>query len=227
MSFDALAWAAKCNPGTAAKKLVLLGLAECAGREDCASFPSLAALVEFSSLNRKTVIAALDALASDGFISETGERTGRTGQIKVYRLNLGTVPKTEQSQKRNSSEKSRKESQKRNTEPVKEPVKHTQRARVIPENWKPEAFGSKSKCAGIVTGWSADEHETQIEHFTAHHRGKGSRFVDWQDAWKTWVLNSRRFAPRKSAPSTGPPDNGILASILERQRLDQLQESRQ
>jgi hypothetical protein len=55
-------------------------------------------------------------------IADSGERTGKTLQIKAYRLALETVPKTEQSQKRNSSDFSRKQSQKRDTDTVREPV---------------------------------------------------------------------------------------------------------
>ena len=103
MSFDALAWAAKQRTGSSGTKLVLMGLAECAGRKDAHAFPCIAELVEFSSLNRKSVIANLDALERGNFITDTGERVGQTKQVKVYRLNLETVPKVEPSQKRNSS----------------------------------------------------------------------------------------------------------------------------
>ena len=122
MSFDALAWAGRCNPGSPALKLVLLGLAECAQRENCKAWPSIAALAEFTCLNRKTIIAALDTLEARKFITDTGEKRGRTAQVKVYFLHTETVPKTEQSQKRNSSTFSVKQSQKRDTEPVREPV---------------------------------------------------------------------------------------------------------
>ena len=122
MSFDALSWAAKCKPGSAPQKLVLLALAECAQRGTNLAFPSIAALVEFSSLNRKTVIAALASLEESGLIEDTQERVGRTKQVKVYYLNLESVPKTEPSQKRNSSTFTPKGSQKRDTEPVMEPV---------------------------------------------------------------------------------------------------------
>lgn len=139
MSFDALAWAAKCNPGNAGRKLVLLALAERAHRENNIAFPSLAAVHEFTCLNRKTIIAALDDLEANGFITATGEKAGRTKQIKVYHLNLETVPKTEPSQKRNSSVFSAKQSRKRNTEPVREPEilepsgsNITHRAKTIP-----------------------------------------------------------------------------------------------
>ncbi len=91
MSFDALAWAGRCNPGSPALKLVLLGLAECAQRESCKAWPSIAALAEFTCLNRKTIIAALDTLEDRKFITDTGEKQGRTAQVKVYFLHTERV----------------------------------------------------------------------------------------------------------------------------------------
>lgn len=99
---------------------MLLGLAECASRGHGLAFPSIAELVEFSSLDRKSVIANLDKLEKAGFIQDTGRKVGRTGQIKVYQL---SVPKTEPSQKRNSSEipaNSPKNGTRNKSEPVKE-----------------------------------------------------------------------------------------------------------
>lgn len=119
MSFDALAWAARASGLRPAEKLVLLGLAECADRHTYEAHPSIAALVEFGGLNRKTVIAALDTLGTKGLIAETGECVGKTKQVKVYRLSLETVPKTERSPKRNSSTFSVKQSQKRDTDTVR------------------------------------------------------------------------------------------------------------
>ncbi|NJM51063.1 MAG: hypothetical protein HC843_09465 [Sphingomonadales bacterium] len=134
MSWEAQAWAAKQKTGSSAAKLVLLGLASCADANHCA-FPSIAWLSEFGDLDRKTVISALQRLERGMFplIEDTGERKGRTKQVKVYRLASATVenatadpasltvPKTERSQKRNSSVSSGKQSRKRDTEPFYEP----------------------------------------------------------------------------------------------------------
>jgi hypothetical protein len=130
MSWETQSWAAKQRPGSASAKLVLLGLASCADANHCA-FPSIQWLCDFSDLNRKTVIAALQRLEEGMFplIEDTGERRGRTGQVKVYRLAAAdagassdpaseTIPKAEQFQKRNSSAFGSKQSQKRDTEPV-------------------------------------------------------------------------------------------------------------
>lgn len=134
MSWEAQAWAAKQRTGSSSSKLVLLGLASCADTNHCA-FPSIQWLCDFGDLNRKTVIAALQRLEDGMFplIRDTGERKGRTKQVKVYRLasaevenarldpDAETVPKAERSQKRNSSGSTSKQSQKRDTEPFMEP----------------------------------------------------------------------------------------------------------
>lgn len=122
MSFDALAWAGKCRAGSAGRKLVLLALADRHNTEEAVSRPSIAWIAEWTDLNRKTVIAALQELERIGLISDSGERAGKTGQIKAYHLHFETVPKTEQSQKRNSPIISAKESQKRDTDTTSEPI---------------------------------------------------------------------------------------------------------
>ncbi|MFV5507279.1 helix-turn-helix domain-containing protein [Acinetobacter sp. 197] len=130
MSLDATTWAWKVRqkqkPGGSTKplkRLVLLSLADRAGEDHCA-YPSVARLVEDTEMDRKTVLKIIDELIQDGLIEDTGERKGRTKQVKVYRLvgvngretvptmesfdaeteglkgtNIGTVPTTEQFQR--------------------------------------------------------------------------------------------------------------------------------
>ncbi len=93
MSFEALAWAAKCRPGSASRKLVLLALADRHNTETGLAYPSIDWLAEFTDLNRKTIISAIDALLSAGFIADSGVRFGRTGQVKAYTLALGEKAK--------------------------------------------------------------------------------------------------------------------------------------
>ena len=104
MSLDASIWAWKTRQkqkkGGALKplkKLVLLSMADRAG-EDHFCYPSIARLVEDTEMDRKTVLKIIDELIEDGFIVDTGERKGRTKQVKVYNL-IGikgreTVPTT-------------------------------------------------------------------------------------------------------------------------------------
>ncbi len=129
MSLDATIWAWKVRQKQKKggsikplKKLVLLSLSDRAGEDHCA-YPSVARLVEDTEMDRKTVLKIIDELIEDGLIVDTGERKGRTKQVKVYQLmgvngretvpttvlfdagnddlnspNSGTVPTTEQFQ---------------------------------------------------------------------------------------------------------------------------------
>lgn len=133
MSLDATIWAWKVRQKQKKggslkplKKLVLLSLADRASEDHCA-FPSMSRLVEDTEMDRKTVLKIIEELIEDGLIVDTGERKGRTKQVKVYQLigingretvpttvlfnddlsdenedlkspNNGTVPTTEQSQ---------------------------------------------------------------------------------------------------------------------------------
>ena len=129
MSLDASIWAWKVRQKQKKggslkplKKLVLLSLADRADEHHCA-YPSMSRLVEDTEMDRKTVLKIIDELIDDGLIIDTGERKGRTKQVKVYQLvgvkgretvptavhfntenddlkstNNGTVPTTEQFQ---------------------------------------------------------------------------------------------------------------------------------
>ena len=124
MSSEAVAWAFKSDVKPSSVKFTLVALCECANYQTGKIFPSIKHLCQITGQDRKTVISNIGKLVAEGWIDETGERVGRTGQIKVYQANVGTVPNMEQSQDRNSSTFPLKESQKRDTEPSREPSRH-------------------------------------------------------------------------------------------------------
>lgn len=130
MSLDATNWAwrvdlqqKKGGSLRPLKRLLLLSFADRAGEDFCC-YPSVKRLVDDTTMDRKTVLKIIDELVEDGLILDTGERKGRTKQVKVYRLigvngreetvptlgcfnvdimgvnspNNGTVPTLEQSQ---------------------------------------------------------------------------------------------------------------------------------
>ena len=69
------------------------------------------------------------------------------------------------------------------------PKKHS-----IPSDWQPSDFGDGTESQKIVAGWHKEFFKQQVESFKAHHTAKGSQFVNWQSAWSTWVIGSRRFS---------------------------------
>ena len=52
---------------------------------------SVVRMADFSSLDRKTVVTALDRLEQEGFIADSGHRVGKTKQVKAYRLLLNST----------------------------------------------------------------------------------------------------------------------------------------
>lgn len=165
MSFDALAWAAKQKPGNLAAKMCLLALANYAN-DAGEAYPSTAAIAEFGDMNHKTATVALDRLEALGLISDTGRKSGRSGQIKVYRLNLQSHPKTEASQNREPPKFSGKATQKRVVEdpqkrvtdtvrePVKEPVNDDANASEAPRAEIDEGSEQKLKPEHVVEAWN-------------------------------------------------------------------------
>jgi hypothetical protein len=121
VSSEAVAWAFKQDIKPSSLKFTLVAMAECANYQSGLVFASTAHLCEITGQDRKTVLANQAELEKRGLIEDTGERTGKTKQIKVYRPVIGTVPETEQYQERNSTVSPPKQSQKRDTEPSSEP----------------------------------------------------------------------------------------------------------
>jgi hypothetical protein len=54
----------------------------------------------------------------------------------------------------------------------------------------------------------------QLELFRAQHGKKGDKFLDWQKAWSTWVLNTRKFGIGTNERSMGryQPADGLSST---------------
>jgi hypothetical protein len=85
------------------------------------------------------------------------------------------------------------------------------RASRFPEDWQPRnlAFGESAT----------------FDHFKSHHLAKGSRFVDWEQAWRTWKYKDRQFnngvrnGQRGYAPRSGMEQRERVRLQDERQRM--------
>ena len=103
MSVQAMTWAFRQKMKSSVK-FVLITLCDYADAEN-RLWPSITDLVEKTCMDRKTIMAAIDTLEKNGYLIDTGERKGRTKQVKVYFVDTnstgnGTV---KEYQKRNST----------------------------------------------------------------------------------------------------------------------------
>lgn len=146
MSVDALFWALHQRVERPSDKLTLLCLANYANHDGLA-YPSVAKLCLDTSLDRKTVLAALKRLVEGGWIADTGKRAGHTKGVVVYRMVPKPAPLSDAENGTVPAEAvplfppsgpvfPEKQSQKRDTEPKKEePVKDPKGERAPRATW--------------------------------------------------------------------------------------------
>ena len=89
----------------------------------------------------------------------------------------------------------------------------------LPDGWVPNI---RNIADAADRKFTAKETEDEADRFRNHHHAKGSRFRDWNAAWRTWLGNARKFAGRSMAGQTKPNGYGqgsSIACIAARRRL--------
>jgi hypothetical protein len=212
-------WAFNQDIKPSSVKFVLVSLGDNA-QHDGLAWPSIAALSKKTGQDRKTVIGALDKLESMGYLSDSGKRTGKTGQVKVYKFNFtrvkdtesGTVPKTEQFQ--NSQEtvpnstdnstvllaKSTENGTRNPQEPKEESKGNPQaasRGKRLPVEWAlPKKWGEWTLAE--YPGWDADKVRTiatVFKNYWIAKSGKDATKLDWFATWSNWCIKEAEKSP--------------------------------
>lgn len=87
MSNTAIKWALGQPVSKSSAKFVLVVMADLADDDEMTCYPSIAHLAKSTGQDVKTVQSGLHRLRQEGYIADTGNRCGLTGQVIVYRLN--------------------------------------------------------------------------------------------------------------------------------------------
>ncbi|HBR4668990.1 TPA: helix-turn-helix domain-containing protein [Klebsiella pneumoniae] len=199
----------------ASQKLLMLSLADRADELHCC-YPSIQRLVKDTGMDRKTIGKWINQMIEDGFISDTGERKGKTKQVRVLRLNIDV----KEAQKRNSTKfgnntknghetsliLDNKRSQNWDAESVIEPnIEPTLSARgqFISEAAKrrigispsgeipfPPAFKPSADHIAIASEKGINI-ETELLNFRDYHQARGTKLIDWNSAFRVWLRNAR------------------------------------
>ena len=199
----------------ASQKLLMLSLADRADELHCC-YPSIQRLVKDTGMDRKTIGKWINQMIEDGFISDTGERKGKTKQVRVLRLNI----EVKEAQKRNSTKfgnntknghetspiLDNKRSQNWDAESVIEPnIEPTLSARgqfiseaakrrigISPNGEIP--FPSLFKPSADHIAMAAEKGvsiETELLNFRDYHLSRGTLLIDWNSAFRVWIRNAR------------------------------------
>lgn len=182
-------------PISSTEKLVLLALADCANDEgEC--WPSIATIGRKACIGERSVQRSIQSLKDAGHLTRN-EVNGK-GCRYIIHPRHNVTPATVAPVTNDTPPPPQWHPTPATVAPKpslnhQEPSEKKKRAHVLPDGWKPSAFGPSTKSQRIIDGWPPGHFEERFEHFTAHHTAKGSKFEDWQAAWSTWVLNSPKF----------------------------------
>ncbi|MGX6612214.1 helix-turn-helix domain-containing protein [Enterobacter kobei] len=200
----------------ASQKLLMLSLADRADESHCC-YPSIQRLVKDTGMDRKTIGKWVGQMIDDGLITDTGERKGKTKQVRVLRLNI----EVKEYQKRNSTENGNdpkfghetspnfdaKRSQNWDTESVIEPVTEPnslsgrdgfmseaakRRIGISPNGEIP--FPPLFKPSADHIAMAAEKGvsiETELLNFRDYHLSRGTQLIDWNSAFRVWIRNAR------------------------------------
>jgi len=92
--------------------------------------------------------------------------------------------------------------QEREEDKKKEDIGASARASRLSPSFEPS--DGKGRMADIAARWSPERRVQEIERWRSHHTAKGTRMVDWNAAWQTWIGNSEKFG----RPAQRPLDLG-------------------
>jgi Helix-turn-helix domain len=186
----------------ASEKLVLLALADCANDEGHC-WPGIATLKKKCSKSERTIQGCIRTLCEKGHLTRR-EVVGKGCNYVVHpTVGFADIAPADTAPRRNCATQPLPETpaeiavtpaaaapkpSKNRKEPS--PIKC---ARELPDDWGPAEFAIGSESRKVVDGWPPGELVVQLEMFRAQHGKRGDKFVDWQKAWSTWVLNTRKF----------------------------------
>lgn len=199
----------------ASQKLLMLSLADRADESHCC-YPSIQRLVKDTGMDRKTIGKWIGQMIDDGLITDTGERKGKTKQVRVLRLNI----EVKEAQKRNSTENGNdpkfghetspnldiKRSQNWDTESVIEPnieptlsggdgfVSEAAKTRMGLPTGSGIPFPAQFKPSAEHIAMAAEKGvsiETELLNFRDYHTARGTTLIDWNSAFRVWIRNAR------------------------------------
>lgn len=213
MSNMALNWAFSLTVRPATAKFVLVAMADQVDEKGL-SYLAVTTLCARTCLDRKTVLKALHVLSSEGHITDTGDRSGKTKSIVVYQLSNPKCGTVKQSQKRDTSESEAvplfppsstvfpsKQSQKRDTDP--------NRSQNDPNMKKvktslPDDFSISVRVRKWAKEKGHNRLEEHFEDFKLKAMAKGYKYADWDAAFMNAVRNDWANIKNTNLQSSSP-----------------------
>jgi hypothetical protein len=202
MSVQASSWVIEHSQHKGSALLVLLMIANHAHADGTNAFPSIETLAKECRMSDRQITRIIQGLEASGElkINRSAGRFSHRYSLPLMPLNSDKLsgfkyqPNPDKS--RTNPDKSRTNpdiamSPEPSLEPSLEPPSNNNkraRATVLPEDFTPDEPPKKLK-----DSFTQEQLGEEFEQFRDHHTAKGSKFTDWQAAWRTWLRNAVKF----------------------------------
>jgi hypothetical protein len=198
-------------------RLTLLAIADHQG--EIGAWPSIETLARMVNASERSVQRDIKELADLGELIVLVQQAPSRGQYKsnLYWVNLPSVAKASGVTKTRSGvtdlTSGVTESASGVTtdgvltliEPLLKPNR-TAAQKTLDESWQP----NEKLLAMFATKWPLLKAADETEAFMLYHRGKGSKFVDWDSAYQGWMNRAQKWATEKQPAQ---PDRVILGDF--------------
>ena len=198
MSFKLVAKAFDIKVGNPLRKMVLIKLADQAN-DDGECWPSYESIAKSCEISRRSVINHIKWLSENGFlrIEKRYNHNAKKNYTNVYHLTL--VSGANDSLPPSAGAAPKPIIEPINIEPINESIngetdKKTKKAKTAKKKQKHDFVdfdftdNQKSKCSQY--GVNINE---LLNEFKDYHGARGNQFVDWSQAFNTWINNHIKF----------------------------------
>jgi hypothetical protein len=230
MSIEALTVVLNHSQAKGAVKLILIGIANHINPDNDGAWPSQAKLASYANCSERYVHDAVNELIELGElrVDARGGKSSGGNKSNRYWINIacpddcdGTTnhrigkPRTLSHETMNSVHETMNSvadtlnptSDEPYIETLKKPLKETFKTKqLLLETWQP----NEKLLAMFATKWPLLKAADETEAFMLYHRGKGSRFVDWDLAYQSWMNRAQKWAAEKQPAQ---PDRVILGDF--------------
>jgi hypothetical protein len=237
MSIKIMARVWENGPADKSEVLVLLAIADyCNDDGEC--WPAVASIAGKARMTERGVQKICARLIDIGWL-EIDIRMGRRG-CNLYRIKTpntvhpehgsprtrlqetpNTVPKNPEPRSPEPSLTIIKPSEEPPLSPPAEKPAKRRPEIPLPEGWVPSERNIRD---AEDRQFSAKEIDHEADRFRNHHHAKGSRYRDWDAAWRTWLGNARKYAGNRGMAGGQSPGGygrgGSIASIVARRRAE-------
>ena len=186
-------------------------LSRYADNDDLTAYPGRSTLAKRMGCHRATVDRAVEELQELGAITKRKRVKDGKYQSSIYTIRRASPRRTHAATPVAPMQRPRRTHAATPVAPVQPPPSHPCVIELEPMNVEPDRTRTISSPAsrktGYRDGWTADPEQMQrltdkypklrmddeLEKFADHHKAKGSKFADWNAAFRTWCRNAEKF----------------------------------